>query len=113
MHQKGTQYHCYCTGSIIVGRGRRINEGFLGVRGNIQIVAIKDMFVHFKCTTSELHKMYYHIDIYNANNRLLNLFFLLQEKPQATESEYTMNIYIYKQMKNEHLYVHLTLAAGY
>lgn len=40
-------------------------------------------------------------------------FFLLQEKPQATVSEYTMNIYIQRQMRNEHLYVHLTFAAGY
>lgn len=57
--------------------------------------------------------MYYHRFIYNANNRLLNLFFLLQEKPRATVSEYTMNTYIHKQMKNEHLIVHLTIAAGY
>lgn len=28
-------------------------------------------------------------------------------------SEYAINIYIRKQMKNERLYVHLTLAAGY
>lgn len=72
---------------------------FLG-GGNIQIVAIKDVYVHYKCTASELHVIYYHIDIYNSNNRLSNVLFLLQEKPQATVSEYTKNIYILKQMKN-------------
>lgn len=30
----------------------------------------------------------------------INLYFLLQEKPQATVSEYTVSTYIYKQMKN-------------
>lgn len=45
MHQRGNQYHCYCTESIIVGKrreGGRITEGF-GVGGNIQRVAIKDV----------------------------------------------------------------------
>lgn len=36
-----------------------------------------------------------------------SLFFLLQEKPQATVSEYTMNTYIYEQMKNVHLHFNI------
>lgn len=63
-----------------------MRDSWEGGRGDIQIVAIKDVYVHCKCTTSQLHIMYY-IDIYKANNRLLNVFFLSQEKPQATVSD--------------------------
>lgn len=57
--------------------------------------------------------MFYHIDMYNANNRLL--FFLLREKPQATVSEHTMNIYIQRKWKmNTCMYIwHLQQATDF
>lgn len=89
-----------------------MRDSWEGGRGDIQIVAIKDVYVHCKCTTSQLHIMYY-IDIYNANNRLLNVFFLSQEKPQATvsDTQWTSTYRIKWKMNTCH--VHLTLAAGY
>lgn len=38
-------------------KGEENRWGILG-GGNIQIVAIKHVYVHFKCTASELHIMY-------------------------------------------------------
>ena len=107
----------YCTGSIIVGGGgRTINGGvFVGEEGgggglNIQIVAIKHMYVHFKCTASELHIMCYLI--YKANNRLSIYFlFLLREKPQWVNPQWTPT-YRSKWKMNTCM-LHLTLAAGY
>lgn len=89
-----------------------MRDSWEGGRGDIQIVAIKDVYVHCKCTTSQLHIMYY-IDIYNANNRLLNVFFLSQEKPQATVSDTRWTSTYRIKWKMNTCHVHLTLAAGY